>query len=154
MKETVVEIQQLEISKLNAKLDGHVETEHDKEVPKLSLLELKQQEEAKLQQVQTILQRVVDKHVHQMEKGTFYSSIKPTEGMEPSTRPARARRPQPNKKVKDPDSSLLERRQSSDARSAEEWFSRICHAMFLRYSHNSHPSIYDSQSGTNREVLM
>ena len=128
MKETVVEIQQLELNKLNAKLDGHVETEHDKEVPQLSLLELKQQEEAKSQQAQTILKRVFKKHIHEMEKRTFDSSIKATEGMEPSARPARAKPPKPNRKG--PDSSLLERRQSSDARSEEEGFCSICLAVF------------------------
>jgi len=118
--ETVVEIQQLEINKLNAKFDGHLEVEHDTETPQLSLLELKQQEEAKSQQAQTILKRVFKKHLHEMKKRTFDSSIKATEGMEPSARPARAKGPQPNRKVQDPDSSLLERRQASDARSVEE----------------------------------
>ena len=61
--------------------------EHDTQTPQQSLLDLKQQEEAKSQQAQTILKRVFEKHLYEMEKRTFDSSIKATEGMEPSARP-------------------------------------------------------------------
>ena len=82
-KETVVELQQLEIQKLDKKVDGCMKEEHDKKAPGLSLLEVRQQEEERTQQAQTIFKRVLQKHHHQRENKTFVTPVKATEGFQP-----------------------------------------------------------------------
>ena len=125
-KETVVELQQLEIKSLIEWKQSHLEAEHDQETPRLSLMELQHKEQQSTENAQTIFKKVLEKHHHQREKKQFVTPVKTMEGQQSQEHRGHRANHAANSKSKQPkdpnsqQSSLLQRQRRASESDEKE----------------------------------